>query len=70
MKFFQVRIAFFSNTMPPRNMKFGLNIHFSIRIFLKYCETKEHEIWPKYSLLYILYKNVLDDQRIGKNIAL
>ena len=32
--------------------------------------TKEHEIWPKYSLYYIVYKNVLDVERIQKNIAL
>ena len=31
--------------------------------------TKEHGIWPKFSLFYILHKNV-DDQRIRKNIAL
>ena len=29
-EFLQVRIGIFSNTVHPRNMKFGLNIHFSI----------------------------------------
>ena len=32
--------------------------------------TKEHEIWPKYSLYYIVYQNTLADERIRKNIAL
>ena len=41
-----------------------------IGFFLKNCETDKHEIFPKYSLFYILYKNVLDNERIRKNIAL
>ena len=32
--------------------------------------TEENEIWPKYSLFYIVYQNVLDNEMIQKNIAL
>ena len=49
------------------------NIEFFARynwIFFKYCAIEEHEIWPKYSLFYILYKNALHDEKMWKNIAM
>ena len=49
------------------NNEFFVSYH---RILLECCATKEHEIWPKYSLIYILYENVLNDESIQKKIAL
>ena len=54
MKSLKVRIAFFSNTVVPRNMKFGLNIHFSV-YFIKTILDDER-IRKNIALQYLKYQ--------------
>ena len=49
------------------NFEFFVSWH---HIFLEYCVSEKQQIWSEYSLFYIIYKNVLDNKRIQKNIAL